>query len=191
MKISAGNHNYLFSYKDAERYLLKALSQLQSVEGSVMSQKWESLLNNLGHVSRKLGKYRDSLEFHKQALVLSPLSASTFSAIGFTHALMGDNAEAVEAFHKALGIRREDTFATTMINNVVEGLTGEELPFQGQFFNDFFGEMFSLLYYFSFQTIFPSLKPLLPVICRPRQFHPRENRLGRDYPATKTLPRMT
>ena len=97
-----------------------------------MSQKWESLLNNLGHVSRKLGKYADALEFHRRALVLSPLSASTFCAIGYTQALMGDATEAVEAFHKALGIRREDAFATAMINNVVEGLIAEDLPFEGK-----------------------------------------------------------
>ncbi len=39
--------------------------------------------------------------------------------------------EAVESFHKALGIRRDDTFSTTMLNNVIEQLMVEEPPFQG------------------------------------------------------------
>ena len=41
--------------------------------------------------------------------------------------------EAVESFHKALGIRRDDTFSTTMLNNVIEQLMVEEPPFQGLF----------------------------------------------------------
>lgn len=93
-----------------------------------MSDKWESLLNNLGHVSRKLGHHDDALDYHKQALVLKPLSASTYSAVGYAYALKGDLVEAVEAFHKALGIRRDDTFATTMLNNVIEQLDDPPFP---------------------------------------------------------------
>jgi hypothetical protein len=66
-----------------------------------------------------------------QALVLRPLSASTYSSIGYVHALMGDLIEAVEAFHKALGIRRDDTFSTTMLNSVVEQMINDEPPFAG------------------------------------------------------------
>ncbi len=43
----------------------------------------------------------------------------------------GNMYEAVESFHKALGIRRDDTFSTTMLNNVIEQLMVEEPPFQG------------------------------------------------------------
>jgi anaphase-promoting complex subunit 6 len=32
---------------------------------------------------------------------------------------------AVESFHKALGIRREDTFSTQMLNSVIEQLMSE------------------------------------------------------------------
>jgi hypothetical protein len=45
--------------------------------------------------------------------------------------LQGDLFEAVESFHKALGIRRDDTFSTTMLNNVIEQLMVDEAPFQG------------------------------------------------------------
>ncbi len=91
-----------------------------------MPERWESLLNNLGHTSRKLGRFEDALHYHRSALVLRPLSASTYSAIGYAQALKGDLAEAVEAFHKALSLRRDDTFATTMLTNVIEQLTSED-----------------------------------------------------------------
>jgi anaphase-promoting complex subunit 6 len=97
-----------------------------------MSVKWEPLLNNLGHVSRKLCKYDDALSYHQQALVLKPLSASTFSSIGYVYALKCELVEAIEAFHKALGIRRDDTFSTTMLNNVIEQMIHEEPAFSGE-----------------------------------------------------------
>jgi hypothetical protein len=36
-----------------------------------------------GHTCRKLGRYDDSLSYHQQALLIKPLQASTYSAIGF------------------------------------------------------------------------------------------------------------
>ena len=56
--------------------------QVQKVQQSSISSKWESLLNNLGHTARKLGKLEDALKYHQQALVLKPKSSSTYSAIG-------------------------------------------------------------------------------------------------------------
>ena len=61
------------------------------------------------------------------------MAASTFSSIGYVHALKGDLIEAVEAFHKALGIRRDDTFSTTMLNQVMESMLQEEPPYAGKF----------------------------------------------------------
>ena len=116
-------------YIGAERYFKSALQEVRKVHGSVLSSKWESLLNNLGHTARKLEKYNDSLFYHQQALVLIPMSASTYSAIGYVQSLQGDLVEAVEAFHKALSLRRDDTFSTTMLNFVIEQLMVESPPF--------------------------------------------------------------
>jgi hypothetical protein len=57
------------------------------------------------------------------------MSASTYSAIGYVQSLQGDLVEAVEAFHKALSLRRDDTFSTTMLNFVIEQLMVESPPF--------------------------------------------------------------
>ena len=98
---------------------------------SALSDKWESLLNNLGHTYRKLGRYQESVAFHQQALVLSPLNPSTYSALGYVQTLTGDLTNAVESFHKALGIRREDTFSTNMLTAVIEQLMNCVAPFPG------------------------------------------------------------
>ena len=123
------------NYERAEKYLSDALLKVESVSragSSVgLSEKWESLLNNLGHTYRKLGRYNEAISFHQQALVLSPLNPTTYSALGYVQTLTNDLTAAVESFHKALGIRREDTFSTNMLNYVIEQLMSEVAPFPG------------------------------------------------------------
>ena len=90
-----------------------------------LSDTWETLLNNLGHACRKLGRYQEALRYHKQALVLVPHKASTFSALGFVNSLLGNHHEAIGYFHKALGIQREDTFSVHMLGETLEQLSLE------------------------------------------------------------------
>ncbi|XP_041357865.1 cell division cycle protein 16 homolog [Gigantopelta aegis] len=116
---------------EAERYFLQAMDKVQVVSMDMLADKWEPLLNNLGHTYRKLRKYDQALEYHKQAEKLSPQNPSTYSAIGYIYALQGDNFQAVDYFHKALGIRRDDAFSTTMLGNVMEALMTEMLPCDG------------------------------------------------------------
>ena len=70
---------------------------------SSLSDMRESLLNHLGDTHRKLGRYLESTSFHQQALVLSPLNPSTYSALGYVQTLTGDHINAMESHHKALG----------------------------------------------------------------------------------------
>ncbi|KAF5273070.1 hypothetical protein FQR65_LT04812 [Abscondita terminalis] len=131
-------------YKFAEKNFQAALARVKPIKDSIVPERWEPLLNNLGHTCRKLEKYEEALEYHHQvsryscinnfsnfikALVLSPQSAGTYSAIGYVHALMNNTEEAVHWFHKALGLRRDDTFSTTMLNYVIEQLSIEQLPY--------------------------------------------------------------
>lgn len=80
---------------------MKALSIIKYKKDlTQLPEKWEPLLNNIGHVLRKLKRFEEALEFHKQAMVLSPQNASTYSAIGFVYSLMAKWHDAVEFFHK-------------------------------------------------------------------------------------------
>lgn len=109
----------------AERYFKEALQKAEISRGEVLSETWETLLNNLGHACRKLGRYQEAIRYHKQALVLVPKKASTFSALGFVNSLLGNHHEAIGYFHKALGIQREDTFSVHMLGKTLEQLTLE------------------------------------------------------------------
>ena len=115
----------------AEKHFRDALDRIRRVKSDLIPKRWESLLNNLGHTCRKLEKYDEALEFHHQALLLSPQSPSTYSAIAFTHALIGHTEEAADWFHKALGLKNDDSFCTTMLNYVIEQLAEEQPPYPG------------------------------------------------------------
>lgn len=49
-------------------------------------------------------KYNQALEYHRQALVLIPQHASTYSSIGYVHSLMGDFESAIDYFHTVKSI---------------------------------------------------------------------------------------
>lgn len=118
------NQDYLTAWK----YFLEALTKVRTSEQTVLPEKWEPLLNNLGHTCRKLKKYDEAIAYHQHALMLVPQNPSTYSAIGFVHSLTGRWSEAVECFHKALGVQRDDVFSSTMLTNVIEQLVREMPP---------------------------------------------------------------
>lgn len=92
-----------------------------------LSARWEPLLNNLGHCCRKNRKFDEALQFHQRALALKPLSASTYTAIGFAQSLMGRLEDAIESLHRSLSIRRDDVFASTLLRYCTEDLTDEDV----------------------------------------------------------------
>lgn len=124
---------YFFSYSAAEKHFKEALKIVRSQKDNLIPQRWAALLNNLGHTLRKLKQYEEALRYHQEALLLCPESANTFSAIAFVYALMGNLGEAIDGFHKALSLKKDDTFSTTMLNYVTEQLTDEQEPYEGMY----------------------------------------------------------
>lgn len=88
-------------YDAAHKHFISALELIRSKRDiESLPDKWEALLNNLGHVCRKLNKYEEALEYHKQALLLSPQSSTSYSAIAYVYSLMWKWDDAVNYFHK-------------------------------------------------------------------------------------------
>uniref|UniRef100_A0A8C5F0H5 Cell division cycle 16 n=1 Tax=Gopherus evgoodei TaxID=1825980 RepID=A0A8C5F0H5_9SAUR len=104
-------------WKTAEKWFLDALEKIKAIGNEVTVDKWEPLLNNLGHVCRKLKKYEEN--------------ASTYSAIGYIHSLMGNFESAIDYFHTALGLRRDDTFSVTMLGHCIEMYIGDSEAYIG------------------------------------------------------------
>jgi anaphase-promoting complex subunit 6 len=136
----------------AEKCFTQAMEMVRQSSDGPVDDTWEPLLNNLGHVCRKLKKYNMALEYHQkvswlklksnfnfilssffilQALLVSPCRASTYASMGYVYSLTGKAAEAVEYFQKALALKRDDTFSTTMLNFVLDSYLSEAPPFPG------------------------------------------------------------
>ncbi|UYV72140.1 CDC16, partial [Cordylochernes scorpioides] len=134
-------------YLAARRLFLQALDHVSATcpGYSQLPEKWEPLLNNLGHTERKLKNYEKALEYHKLSLVLSPLNPATLSAIGYVYTLQKQWSKAVDTFHKvcstsqcgesaahtllqALGIQKDDAFSTTMLGHAIENLIAVDFP---------------------------------------------------------------
>ncbi|KAI7685467.1 Cell division cycle protein 16 -like protein [Sarcoptes scabiei] len=85
-------------------------------------RKWEPLLNNLGHVHRKLGNYDEAIFYYDCALNVIPHNHSTLDSLGLVYSLKGEHQMAYDCFQKALALKRDDAFASTMLNLVFEQL---------------------------------------------------------------------
>lgn len=116
------------AFEDAEeifRTTLGMVTEICKKNNEPLSDRWEPLLNNLGHCCRKNKKLSESLSFHTRALSLKPLSSETYTAIGFVQSLMGRLIEAVESFHKSLSLKRDDVLTSTILKTVLEDLVEE------------------------------------------------------------------
>lgn len=58
-------------------------------------------------------------------MVLKPQTASTYTAIGFVQALMGDLDDAVESLHRSLAIKRDDIVTSALLKYCIEDLMEE------------------------------------------------------------------
>jgi anaphase-promoting complex subunit 6 len=75
----------------------------------------EVSLVNLSHAYRKLSRYDLAIHALERALGIKPHQAGTHSAMAFIYQLTGQHNTAVEWYHKALSVKPEDSFATSML----------------------------------------------------------------------------
>ena len=102
-------------YPRAVSYLEEAMALVPQPP----TERWEATVVNLAHAHRKQNNFDEAIAWYERALSLAPRSASTYTALGFTHQLKGNfqshMGEAIECYHKALGLRPDDTFAQEML----------------------------------------------------------------------------
>jgi len=99
----------------ATRHLSRALELVPEP----VPDMWEPTVVNMAHALRKQGLYEEAVQWYEKALALCPHAASTYAALGFTYHLGGDLPLAIEFYHKALGLRPEDTFAGEMLSTAL------------------------------------------------------------------------
>jgi tetratricopeptide (TPR) repeat protein len=77
-------------------------------------------------------KYDEAQQSHVAALRLNPSNPSTHSFLGLVYSLAGQSMKAVEEYHKALEITKEDTLTMQLLNKELELLADVD-PLQGIF----------------------------------------------------------
>lgn len=108
-------------FKDAEKILKQASSAPRTswTNSDKFKQKWEPLLNNIGHTLRRLGRYDEAIEYHNKALTLVQANASTYSALGFLYYLKENWDQALEYLNEALSIRYNDSISTSLLEKTI------------------------------------------------------------------------
>ena len=108
-------------FKDAEGILKQANSSMSQnwTNSDRCKQKWEPLLNNIGHTLRQLKRFDEAIEYHNKALTLIQANASTYSALGFLYYLKEDWDKALEYLNNALSIRYNDSISTSLLEKTI------------------------------------------------------------------------
>lgn len=111
----------LACFKDAERVLISVndSSKVNWNNSDKFKQKWEPLLNNIGHTLRRLELYDEAIDYHEKALSLAPTNASTYSALGFLCYLKEDWDKALEYLNEALSLKYNDSISTSLLEKIV------------------------------------------------------------------------
>lgn len=103
-------------YTQAISYFQKALSSSSSSE----QEFWEPTMFNLGQSYRKSKQYANALECFEHCISTCPGKACGYSALGFTHHLLGNMDDAIEQYHLALSRKPDDTFASEMLYRALQ-----------------------------------------------------------------------
>lgn len=103
----------------AEAYFKNAIVNLQTIDTN-SSPIWQTVYNNLGHVYRKQGKYKMTLEMHKKALQIDPGNASTLADMAFVSLLMDKYEDAITYSTQSLQIRRQDHLTLLILDTAVK-----------------------------------------------------------------------
>ncbi|KAL2620164.1 hypothetical protein R1flu_000369 [Riccia fluitans] len=81
-----------------------------------LTESWEPTVVNFAHTLRKLKMYAKAITEYEKALALYPRGASTYAALGFTYHLQGNSSLAIDYYHKALGLKPDDSFTSEMLS---------------------------------------------------------------------------
>ncbi|VDM08172.1 unnamed protein product [Wuchereria bancrofti] len=101
-------------WKNAETFFTKALLSAYNetdehahacdLLNRPLSEFWEPLVNNLGHVKCKLGSYDEAIKFHQKALLMCPGKLGPNAGLAIAAGRSGDIDRAVHYFHKSLSV---------------------------------------------------------------------------------------
>lgn len=106
-------------YQEAVAWLEKSIECAGS-DDDYNVESIEPTLVNLGHALRKLKRYSEAISVLTKALGVNTIAPGTYAALGYTYHLSDNFGEAIENYHKSLGLRSEDAFIATMLGIAID-----------------------------------------------------------------------
>ncbi|MCP9259431.1 Cell division cycle protein 16-like protein [Dirofilaria immitis] len=89
----------LLAYNETDEY-----TRTYDLLNRPLSEFWEPLVNNLGHVKCKLGSYDEAIKFHQKALLMCPRKLGPNAGLAIAAGRAGDIERSVHYFHKSLNV---------------------------------------------------------------------------------------
>lgn len=110
-------HYHKHQLKAAETYFARAKAAADALDSD--PKAWLSIEVNLGHVYRRMEDYPKALQFFEHVLRLSPSDSNILSAIGLVNLQTGRTLAAIENFHDALSINKDDAIASDFLERAL------------------------------------------------------------------------
>lgn len=117
-------HN-LKRYNEAELCCLQSVNLIRNEGRAVLTNRWEPLFTNAGHISHQLKKYTQSLEHYKESLTLFPLKSTALNNTALGHLMLNNLPEADDILCKMVITRPTDKVAVCLLTYIVEKLAEE------------------------------------------------------------------
>lgn len=124
-------------FREAAARFEKVLGLASASNKACTLVRWEATMVNLAHCCRKTGRFREAIAWYERALGLCTQKSGTYVALAFTHHLCGDLDRAIEYYHRGLGLKSDDAFASAMLTQALqdavlgveteEGMEGDRL----------------------------------------------------------------
>ena len=105
-------------YHRSLQYFRDAMEAVAELDSDPVA--WLSVQTNLGHVHRHLGKFDEALGYFEQVLRINPRDSNVHSAMGMVNLEAGRIMTAIENFHDALSITRNEPVATELLQRALE-----------------------------------------------------------------------
>ncbi|CAI5441223.1 unnamed protein product [Caenorhabditis angaria] len=65
---------------------------------------WRPMINNLGHISRRMGRLEDAILFHEKAVKMEPKFVDAIASLAICYSLVGNISRSTQFFNRALAI---------------------------------------------------------------------------------------
>ncbi|PAV91360.1 hypothetical protein WR25_12622 [Diploscapter pachys] len=85
-----------------------------------ISKFWQKLINNIGHIYRRLGKLDEAMKYHRKALLMKNNDVSALASLAMCHAALLDFDSATHCLHRAFSLQPVNSLLHSIQKKMVD-----------------------------------------------------------------------